>query len=140
MISAMEMTRSALSLAFARRIVDIPHFDLILRPNLYSSQNERNDGPYYSPLRDFSGSVGLDAQHVIWRKYGRSFGHRLVVTCGEYWQEGFGAGWIGSVGYEQVYQNSPWTEIRYGVQGSRRIYDGDVVPSIDFFIRFDVRF
>ena len=132
--------RQAVALTFAQKVVDIPHFDLTVRPELYSSRNDRNDVPYYSPLLDFSAAVALDAEHLLWRRYERSFGHRLVVTAGSYWEKGFGTGWIGSVLYEQVYAHSPRAEIRYGAQFSRNIYDGDEVPSIDFFIRANLYF
>ena len=49
---------------------------------------------------------------MIWRRYDRSFGHRLAVTGGAYWQEDFGTSWIGSILYEQVFQYNPWLELR----------------------------
>ena len=99
---------------------------LTVRPELYTSRNTSNDVPYFSPLRDLSGCRSrCDAEHVLWRRYERSFGHRLVVTGGAYWQEDFGTGWIGSVLYEQVYQYNPRVELRYGVQLKRAIYDGE---------------
>jgi biofilm PGA synthesis protein PgaA len=132
--------REAVTLTFAQKIVNIPHFNLTLRPELYTSHNDTNNVPYYSPLRDFSGSVALDAEHLLWRDYERSFGHRLVVTAGSYWQKDFGLGFIGSILYEQFYAHNPWAEVRYGVQLNRNIYDGDAVPSVDFFARVNFRF
>ena len=129
-----------MTLTFAQKVVDVPHFDLTVRPELYTSRNDRNDVPYFSPLLDFSAAVALDAEHVLWRRYERSFGHRLVLTGGSYWQKDFGNGWIGSVLYEQVYACNPRAEIRYGAQINRNIYDGDAVPSIDFFIRVNLHF
>ena len=82
--------RAAAHLNFAQKVVDIPHFDLTLRPEIYTSTNSSSDGPYFSPSRDLSGALTGDAEHVIWRRYDRSFGHRLAVTGGAYWQEHFG--------------------------------------------------
>jgi hypothetical protein len=70
----------------------------------------------FSPGRidrvDWSASLTLDADHLLWRSYERSFGHRLAVTGGTYWQKNFGSHWIGNVPYEQVYQYqftlTPW--------------------------------
>jgi biofilm PGA synthesis protein PgaA len=132
--------REAVTLTFAQKVMEIPHFTLTLRPELYTSHNDTNNVPYYSPLRDFSGSVALDAEHLLWREYERSFGQRLVFTAGSYWQQDFGAGFIGSVLYEQFYARNPWAEIHYGVQLNRNIYDGDAVPSVDFFFRVNFRF
>ena len=54
--------RQAVTLTFAQKVVDIPHFDLTVRPELYTSRNDRNDVPYFSPLLDFSAAVALDAE------------------------------------------------------------------------------
>ena len=132
--------RTAAHLNFAQKVVDIPHLDVTLRPEIYTSTNTSSDGPYFSPERDLSGSITCDAEHVIWRQYERSFGHRLAVTGGAYWQEHFDTGWIGSVLYEQVYQYNPWFELCYGAQWKRAIYDGEPTPSTEGFIRLNLRF
>ncbi|MFL6528752.1 MAG: poly-beta-1,6 N-acetyl-D-glucosamine export porin PgaA [Chthoniobacterales bacterium] len=132
--------RTSAGLNFNQKIVDVPHLDVTLRPELYASENSSNAGPYFSPLRDFSASLTIDAEHVLWRRYERSFGHRLAVTGGSYWQENFGSGWTGNILYEQVWQRQPWCELRWGVQFRRAIYDGDSTPSIDTFIRLNWRF
>jgi biofilm PGA synthesis protein PgaA len=132
--------REAAGLMFNQKIVDIPHLDVTLRPELYASENSSNAGPYFSPLRDFSGSLTIDAEHVLWRRYERSLGHRLALTVGSYWQENFGNNWTGNILYEQVWQNSPWCELRWGAQFRSAVYDGDRTPSIDTFIRFNWRF
>ena len=41
--------RAAAHLNFAQKVVDIPHFDLTLRPEIYASTNTSSDGPYFSP-------------------------------------------------------------------------------------------
>ncbi|MFZ1218387.1 MAG: poly-beta-1,6 N-acetyl-D-glucosamine export porin PgaA, partial [Chthoniobacterales bacterium] len=132
--------RAAAHLNFAQKVVDIPHFDLTLRPEIYASTNTSNAGPYFSPSRDLSGALTCDAEHVIWRRYERSFGHRLAVTGGAYWQEDFGTSWIGSILYEQVFQYNPWLELRWGVIRKRAVYDGAQTPSTEGFVRFNVRF
>jgi len=128
------------SLTVTQKVVDIPHFDLTLRPEIYASENSSDQGPYFSPLRDFSAALSVDAEQMLWRRYERSFGHRLVLTSGGYWQQDFGGAWTGSVLYEQVYQHASRVEIRYGAQLNRSIYDGVVTPSLDLFIRVNLRF
>ena len=132
--------RAAAHLNFAQKVVDIPHLDVTLRPEIYASTNTSSEGPYFSPERDLSGSITCVAEHVLWRQYERSFGHRLAITGGAYWQEHFDTGWIGSVLYEQVYQHNPWLELRYGAQWKRAIYDGEPTPSTEGFIRLNLRF
>jgi biofilm PGA synthesis protein PgaA len=132
--------RAAAHLNFAQKVVDIPHLDITLRPEIYASTNSRSDGPYFSPAHDLSGSITCDAEHVLWRRYERSFGHRLAVTGGAYWQENFGTSWIGSALYEQVFQYNPRLELRWGVQRKRAIYDGAQTPSTEGFVRLNFRF
>jgi biofilm PGA synthesis protein PgaA len=132
--------RAAAHLNFAQKVVDIPHLDVTLRPEIYTSTNSSSDGPYFSPKRDLSGALTCDVEHVLWRRYERSFGHRLAVTGGAYWQEDFGTSWIGSVLYEQVFQYNPWLELRWGVNRRRAVYDGAQTPSTEGFVRFNFRF
>ena len=110
--------------AFAERVVDRPHLDVTLRPEFYASTNTRLDAPYFNPQSDRALALSVDIEHVIWRFYDRSFGQRLVLTGGAYWQEDYGTGPIGAARYEQVWRSDPWTEVRYGVEVNRRLYDG----------------
>ena len=132
--------RKTAHLTFEQKVVDIPHLDITLRPELYTSANSSSEGPYFSPRRDLSGSITCDAEHMLWRRYERSFGHRLAITGGAYWQEFFGTSWIGSVLYEQVYQYNPWFELRYGVERKRAVYDGGPTPATEGFIHLNLRF
>jgi poly-beta-1,6 N-acetyl-D-glucosamine export porin PgaA len=132
--------RAAAHLNLAQKVVDIPHFDVTLRPEIYASTNTSSTGPYFSPSRDLSGALTCDVEHVVWRRYERSFSHRLAVTGGAYWQENFGTSWIGSILYEQVFQYNPWLDLRWGVLRKRAVYDGAQTPSTEGFVRFNLRF
>jgi biofilm PGA synthesis protein PgaA len=132
--------RVAVDLNFEKKIIEIPHFDLKLKPELYTSGDKLTDVPYYSPKRDLSGSLTVDAEQILWRRYERSFGHRLALTGGGYWEESFGTGWIGTLLYEQVYKYDPWVEFRYGVQWNRAIYDGVPTPSVEIIVHLNLRF
>jgi biofilm PGA synthesis protein PgaA len=132
--------RRSLGLTLNQKLIDIPHFDLTLRPELYSSKNSSNTGPYFSPLQDFSGNLTLDAEHVIWRHYERSYGQRLALSAGGYWEKGYGASWIGNILYEQVFKYDPWVEVRAGLQLNRAVYDGERTPSLESYLRITLRF
>lgn len=119
---------------FSAKVVDRPHFDLTLKPSLYSSVNSSEDTPYFNPRHDLSSTLAIDAEHLIWRAYESSFGQRLVFTVGSYWQSDFGSAPIGSVRYEQNYRFNAGTELIYGVQLSRNVYDGEGENSLGIFL------
>ena len=108
-----------------QRILDLPHLDVTLRGDLFTSSNSLNTGPYFAPSRDFTATAGLAIEHVTWRFYENSFVQALTLDAGSYTQQGYGAGWIGTAAYEHRWRFDPMTEFRYGVQFARRLYDGD---------------
>jgi biofilm PGA synthesis protein PgaA len=125
---------------FAQRVVDKPHFDLTIRPEIYGSTNSLAGAPYFNPERDFAAAVAFDAEHVLWRRYERSWTQRLQVTAGSYWQKGFGSGGVGGALYEQALRRDPFTDLRYGLEWNRRIYDGVPEETWIFFVNFVQRF
>ncbi len=108
-----------------QRILDLPHWDVTLRGDLFTSTNSLTTGPYFAPSRDFTATAGIAIEHVTWRFYENSFVQALVLDGGSYTQQGFGTGWIGTAAYEHRWRFDPMTEFRYGVQFARRLYDGD---------------
>jgi biofilm PGA synthesis protein PgaA len=132
--------RQSARVVFAQRIVDQPHFDLTLRPEFYTSRNSLVGAPYFNPSSDQAATLALEAEHVIWRRYDKSWTQRLVVSGGNYWQEGYGSGGIYSISYEQRYRFDPTFEIRYGIDGNRRIYDGAGERAVTAFIGLNKRF
>lgn len=132
--------RQQANLSFAQRLIDIPHFDLTLRPSIHASTNSLSNAQYFNPEQDFSAMVALDAEHVIWRSYERSFGHRLIPSIGNYWQKNYGNDWVGSIAYEQVYKDDRFGELRYGIEVGRNSYDGDPTGVVLCFINLNLRF
>lgn len=132
--------RRSVSLAGAERLVAQPHFWLDLRPALQVSRNSSQQGPYFSPLQDRALHLGLEAEQVLWRRYDATWLHRLTVSAGSYWQQGFGADAVGSVGYQQVWRNDPWTEWRIGLDLGRSVYDGVPENSGTLFVNVLHRF
>lgn len=124
--------RLAAGMELRQKLLDRPHFDLTGRADLYTSSNTRADAPYFNPRRDVAATAGLLAEHVTWRRYDTSFVQALAVDAGSYSQRGHGTGWIGTLGYEHRWRFDPLTEFRYGVQLTRRVYDGDPARGIAF--------
>ena len=69
---------------FRQRVIDVAHFELDGLFSAYGSTNTREDAPYYNPEEDLSLAVGLDAEHVIWRRYDRTWMQRFIGELGNY--------------------------------------------------------
>ena len=117
--------RSAWQLNGRKRILNLPDWKIDLAASLYTSRNDLAAVSYFSPSSDRSASVSLDSQWRLFRRYERSFSHRLGMTAGRYGQEGFAAGYVGNIEYQQMVQVSDALELYYGVRRSRALYDGN---------------
>jgi biofilm PGA synthesis protein PgaA len=133
--------RLTAGLTYSERLIDIPHFDLTGRADLFTSSNTRGiNAPYFNPSADLSATVGFLAEHVAWRYYEKSFVQALRVDAGLYAQQGYANDWIGIASYEHRWRFDPRTEFRYGVQVSRRVYDGQEEKSIGLIVGLRQRF
>lgn len=124
----------------ARRLATAPHFDLTGRADLSVSGHSDPGGPYFAPERDVAATVGLTAQHVSWRRYQRSFVQAFEADVGGYWQRGFDETWIGNLRYLHRWRFDPWRELVYGVDLSRRVYDGEAERMISIYAGLRQRF
>ena len=133
--------RLTAGLTYSERLIDIPHFDLTGRADLFTSSNTRGiNAPYFNPSADLSATVGFLAEHVAWRYYEKSFVQALRVDAGLYAQQGYANDWIGIASYEHRWRFDPRTEFRYGVQLSRRVYDGQDEKSVGLIVGLRQRF
>ena len=132
--------RTAQRVVFSQRLFDAPHFNLTLRPEYFASQNSRPFAPYFNPARDTALTLTLEAEHMLYRRYERSWVQRLRVSSGRYAQSGFASAGIGSVAYEQVFRFDPALELRGGVEVGRRVYDGRPERQTNWFIGATKRF
>jgi biofilm PGA synthesis protein PgaA len=132
--------RFSLDLRYAQRVLQRPRFTLTAQAELYGSTNRLTDVPYYSPRADFSATVGLLAEHTMWRRYERSFVHALTVSGGLYAERGFDVGPIGTVAYEHRWQLDPWTVVTYGVSLAEHRYDGAGAHTLAGFVTLRQRF
>lgn len=117
--------RHAIAGAFHRRLVNLPQFKLTGILDLYASTNRASDVIYYSPKKDFSWSVTFDSDWRLYRRYERSFSHRLAATVGQYYEDEFDPGTTWSFAYQHDWQLSEALRFAYGVMRSRRVFDGE---------------
>jgi biofilm PGA synthesis protein PgaA len=118
--------RISVGATYKERLVDVPHFNLTGRADVFTSSNTRPDAPYYNPSRDLTVTGGLQAEHMIWRRYDNSLVQALAVDAGLYAEQGYADNWVGTINYEHRWRFDPLTELRYGVMLTRRVYDGSV--------------
>ena len=105
-------------------VYSAPETAVVLSPSVYGSMNTEDSVDYFSPKRDLAVNLVAQGEQVLWRRYARSFGHRLALGAGNYWQENYGSGVIAEVTYQQFFVVDPVLEVTYGLGWSRRIYDG----------------
>ena len=120
--------RLAATAVFRQRLLDIPHFDLDGRIELYGSANSRRVTPYYNPEQDFSLKGSLHLDHVYFRHYDNSLTQMFDAGYGIYDQKGFSSDWIGHIRYEQRYKLDPLIEILAGFEVGQNVYDGHAEP------------
>lgn len=132
--------RVAQRVVFSQRLFDAPHFKLTARPELYASQNSLQGVPYFNPKNDLAANLTLEAEHILYRRYERSWVQRLRVSTGRYAQSGFAAAGTAALAYEQVYEADPSLELRWGIELSRPVYDGRVERQTSWFAGATKRF
>jgi biofilm PGA synthesis protein PgaA len=121
-------------LSFQQRLVTVPHFWLTGMADLYASTNSLTNVPYYSPAADLAATIGLLAEHVLWRSYDRSLTQAFKINAGLYSERGYGESWLGVASYEHRWRFDPLTEFHYGVQVSRRTFDGAEWRELAFMV------
>jgi len=109
---------------WTERLVSGPVYKLEVTAALYASRNSLANAPYFNPSRDFSPTLEIANEWLQWRRYTRAFRHRLVVTAGDYWQQGFGTGPVYGARYEQEWEANDRLTLRYGAGRTLNPYDG----------------
>jgi len=106
------------------RLIAGPIYQLDVTGAVYTSRNSLIGAPYFNPSQDFSPTLELTNEWLQWRRYTRSFRHRLVVSAGSYWQQGYGTGPVYGARYEQEWDANDRLNFRYGIGRSLQPYDG----------------
>jgi biofilm PGA synthesis protein PgaA len=123
-----------------QRLVAHPHYLLNGYLDLYTSGNSRSDAPYFNPDQDAGASLTLENEWLLWRRYQRSFLHRLAFTAGGYWQQNFGADPVGGVRYEHVWEADSRFFLLYGASWGYAVYDGDDENRLAVHLNLNWRF
>lgn len=126
--------RESVSARYAQKVISVPHFALTVQAELYGSTNTRADTIYYNPLADGSASIGVVAEHTLWRRYERSLVQTMTLDGGWYGERNFKGGPVGTAAYEHRWRFNPRTELVYGVSIGERIYDGQGARVMGAFI------
>lgn len=124
--------RELFSTRLEQRLLTRPRWLIDGLASAYTSRGSRDDAPYFNPKRDRMVEIGLRIDQQLWRHYERHFRHRLTVSLGDYWQDGFGSALVPSVSYMHEWQLGPGRVFEYGVRWSRPVYDGHRERHIGF--------
>jgi biofilm PGA synthesis protein PgaA len=116
--------RDSTQARWTERVIVGPVYKLEITGGLYASRNSLAGAPYFNPSQDFSPTVEFANEWLQWRRYTRSFRHRLVGSVGNYWQQGFGTGPVYGARYEQEWDADDRLTLRYGIGRSLHPYDG----------------
>ncbi|MDI1298493.1 poly-beta-1,6 N-acetyl-D-glucosamine export porin PgaA [Methylotenera sp.] len=130
--------REIINIAFDRRLITKPHNKLTTHLLVDTSHNKQVDVSYFNPASDLDTKIILDNEWMLWRRYERSFGHRLQIGAGQYWQKNFGTDSTWTVSYEQQFKWDDAFEIDYGIERSRHPYDGVNETATQFFARLNL--
>ncbi len=120
--------------SFKERFLVVPHFALTALVDAGTSSNTLSNVSYYNPARDFSATGGLLAEHVLWKSYDVSLTQALRVEAGLYAEQGYADNWIGVASYEHRWRIDPRTEFHYGIEASRRVYDGQELRGLALIV------
>ena len=107
-----------------QRLITGPVFKLDAVLGLYTSKNSLQNAVYFNPGSDSGADLTLIGEQRLWRRYDRSFVHRLYLSVGTYQQKNFGSGEVAGIRYEHEWNLDDRLNILYGAQRTIHPYDG----------------
>lgn len=116
--------RTQAAAAWTERWVSGPVYKLHTRLGLSASRNTLMDADYFNPQSDRSLELSAINEWTPWRRYERSFKHRVALDLGRYWQESFGAKFSSGLRYEHDWTLDSSRTLSYGVAYRRQPFDG----------------
>jgi len=107
-----------------KRVVNRAKYKLSLLGDIYTSSSDEDDVPYFSPRSNFSWSVGVSNDWLIYRRYDFGLSHKLTGRLGQVDQSGFGTDSTWSLDYLFHYDfDSRWGGF-IGLNRNSNVYDG----------------
>lgn len=116
--------REILNGAATQRLITGPVYKLDAVIGLYTSRNSLAGAGYFNPERDFGADVTMIGEQRLWRRYERSFAHRLYLSIGQYDQKNFGSSPTRAIRYEHEWHFDGRVSLLYGAQRTLHPYDG----------------
>jgi len=132
--------RDVLEAHWTERVIAGPVYRLEVTGAVETSHASSTNVAYFNPARDIDSSVQLTNEWLQWRRYNRSFRHRVILTAGNYWQQSFGSGPAYSARYEQEWSADYRVTVRYGIGRSLHPYDGVQSARNFAYVSFNWRF
>jgi biofilm PGA synthesis protein PgaA len=133
--------RISLDTAYTHRLITRPQVTLDGILGLAASANSADaNRPYFNPDRDGLVTAAASMQQNLYRRYEFIWDHRLVLTPGLYWQQGYGTSPVASVSYEQRLRIDDVFDASLGLGLGRQSYDGSYENAIAIMFRLTQRF
>ena len=132
--------RNILSGSAFQRLLTGPLYKLDAAATLYTSTNSASNRNYFNPGSDLGVDLTLTGEQLLWRRYDRSFAHRLSGTLGEYRQQDFGSGMVAALRYEQEWNFDDRLRLAYGAQRGLHPYDGEREYANYYYLSLNWRF
>jgi biofilm PGA synthesis protein PgaA len=119
---------------WTQRWVSEPVYKLDTRLGVFASHNTHTDAAYFNPRRDLSLDLNVINGWTLWRRYERSFTHRVEMGVGHYWQQGFGAKLSTGLRYEHEWNLDSFRTLSYGIAYNRQPFDGALDNRTSLFL------
>jgi biofilm PGA synthesis protein PgaA len=125
---------------WTQRWVSGPIYKLDTRLGVFASRNTFTDATYFNPRRDFSLDLSVSNEWTLWRRYERSFKHRIELSLGRYWQQDFAAKISTGVRYEHEWALDKFRTLSYGAGYNRQPFDGALDKRRSLFLNLTWHF
>ena len=133
--------RNSATGTYTERLLAEPRFSIDGIGGLAGSENSAdNNRRYFNPREDALASLGAAINQTLYRRYEFIYDHRLVITPGLYWEQGFGSAAVVNVRYEQRLRVNDVFDAGLGVGFGRQPYDGQYENTISILFNLTSRF
>ncbi len=133
--------RTSATGTYTERLLTEPRFSIDAIAGIAGSENSAdNNRRYFNPRQDGLSTIGAAINQTLYRRYEFIYDHRLVVTPGIYWEQGFGTAGVVNVRYEQRLRVDDVFDAGLGVGFGRQPYDGQNENAISVLFNLTSRF